>query len=408
MSTGLLPDLDLLHTAQLKRVVSALTDGENRPRIVGGAVRDGLLGLPVTDIDLATPLLPETVIKRLQEAEIKAIPTGLGHGTVTAICDGKSYEITTLRRDVSTDGRRATVAYSLDWREDAARRDFTINALYADPVTREIFDYFGGLDDLESHKLRFIGEAAERIAEDHLRILRYFRFLARFGDNEVDENALNACRDAANSLMALSRERIASELMKIITTASPVLAVTLMIDNQIFTPFLPELDENAVTALSRLIERERKFAIAASPPARLIALLPASAVIADKVAMRLKLSNKMRKDLATRLGQTDVTLGNVRALAFASGIDAARDMALLFASDGAVADCLQMLSDWQVPRFEIKGGDLILRGLKAGPMVAKTLRIIERKWVDGGFVSGEALDALVEAEVATALSGSVR
>jgi poly(A) polymerase len=408
MSIRQYPDLDLLHTAQLKRVISALTDGENRPRIVGGAVRDGLLGLPVTDIDLATPLLPETVIKRLQEADIKAVPTGIYHGTITAVCDGKSFEITTLRRDVSTDGRRATVAYSLDWREDAARRDFTINALYADPVTREIFDYFGGLADLNHHRLRFIGNASERIAEDHLRILRYFRFLARFGNNAVDENALNACRDAANRLMALSRERIASELMKIITTANPAHAVKLMIDNQIFAPFLPELDDNAGAALCRLIERERSFAIAASPPTRLITLLPANAAIADKVAMRLKLSNRTRKDLAARLTQTDITPDNMRALAHASGIDAARDMALLFASDGAIAECLQRLAGWYVPRFEIKGGDLIAQGLKAGPMVAKTLRIIERKWVDGGFASGEALDALVEAEVAAALSGSVR
>ncbi len=390
---------------QLKYVVSALSDDENRPRIVGGAVRDGLLGLPVTDIDLATALLPETVIKRLQESGIKAIPTGLDHGTITAVCDGKSYEITTLRRDVSTDGRRATVAYSQDWREDAGRRDFTINALYADPVTREIFDYFGGLADLDNHRLRFIGNAGERIAEDHLRILRYFRFLARFGGDEVNTNALTACRDAANSLMALSRERIASELMKIITTANPVHTIKLMIENQIFTPFLPELDDNAGMALSRLIERERKFAVAMSLPARLITLLPATAIIADKVAMRLKLSNKTRKDLAVRLTQTDVTPDNMRALAYASGIDAARDMALLFASNGAVAGCLQSLTDWQVPSLEIKGGDLIARGLKAGPMVAKTLRTIERKWVDSGFVSGAALAALVDEQVAAALSG---
>jgi poly(A) polymerase len=408
MNALLLPDLDLLHTPQLKRVVSALTDGESRPRIVGGAVRDGLLGLPVTDIDLATPILPETVINRLQEADIKSVPTGLGHGTVTAILDGKSYEITTLRRDVSTDGRRATVAYSLDWDEDAARRDFTINALYADPVTREIFDYFGGLEDLKNHRLRFIGDASERIAEDHLRILRYFRFLARFGGNEVDENALKACRAGANTLMALSRERIASELMKIITAANPVHVVTLMIENQIFAPFLPELDDNADAALSRLVEREREFAIAASAPARLITLLPANAAIADKVAMRLKLSNKTRKDLAVLLGQAEVTPVNIYALAYASGMDTARDMALLFASDSAIAECLQRLAGWHVPRFEIKGGDLIAQGLKAGPMVAKTMRIIERKWVDGGFVSGEALAVLVEAEVAAALSGSVQ
>ena len=196
--------------------LNALGAEEGLTRYVGGAVRDELLRLPVSDIDLATRIPPDEVIRRLEEAKIKAVPTGIEHGTVTAVSDGHPFEITTLRRDVSTDGRRATVAFTDDWEEDAARRDFTINALSADPLTGELFDYFGGLADLERRHIRFIGDPLQRIAEDHLRILRFFRFHARFDAGEPDVAALEACTARANDLMALSRERIADELLKLL------------------------------------------------------------------------------------------------------------------------------------------------------------------------------------------------
>lgn len=397
------PDYKWLYDASFQRVLAALSDGEERPRIVGGAVRDGLLGLTVKDIDIATPITPDIITKRLQQAEIKAIPTGIDHGTVTAVADGKSFEITSLRRDVSTDGRRATVAFSTNWQEDAARRDFTINALYVDPVSRQIFDYFGGLDDLDNRQLRFIGDAGQRIAEDHLRILRYFRFLARFGNNQADAAAIKACADAANSLMALSRERISSELMKIIATENPLHAVTLMIENGIFNPFLPELSASAIDDFSKLVTREQQFKIPPSQVARLIALLPAKAEIADKVAMRMKLSNRTRKDLAARLKNVAVSPANIHAIAYKHGNDAARDAAMLFASDNDVAPCLDMLKNWQAPAFPLKGGALIQKGLKAGPIVAMTLQAVERKWVDSGFIGGEALDTLIDQQVSEAL-----
>jgi len=177
----------------VKRLLAALGAEEGLTRYVGGAVRDDLLGLPVNDVDLATRIPPDDVIRRLEKAKIKAVPTGIEHGTVTAVSDGHVFEITTLRRDVSTDGRRATVAFTDDWKEDAARRDFTINALSADPLTGELFDYFGGLADLETRHIRFIGDPLQRIAEDHLRILRFFRFHARFDAGEPDGPALDAC-----------------------------------------------------------------------------------------------------------------------------------------------------------------------------------------------------------------------
>jgi poly(A) polymerase len=403
----LLPVAQWLNSPALKRVVAALTDGENIPRLVGGAVRDCLLGLAVADIDLATPIHPKDVMKRLEQSGIKAVPTGIDHGTVTAVAGGQNFEITTLRRDVSTDGRRATIAFSDDWREDAARRDFTINALYADPVSREIFDYFGGLQDLQSHHLRFIGNAAERIAEDHLRILRYFRFLARFGVAQVDAEAIAACGGAANNLMALSRERIASELMKILTTADPTFAVTLMIEGGIFVPFLPELDGEALAKLAKLVAREREFGVAATPSARLLAILPTDPFTVDKIAMRLKLSNRMRSELATLLRWTSPpTPENIRSFAYFSNRNAAYDAALLFSSDTVVSECIARLTNWEVPDFAFKGGELIQRGLAAGPIVAITLQTIEKKWVEADFPNGDHFAALVDQEIAAALSAA--
>ena len=170
----------------VSRLLDALGADEGLTRFVGGAVRDDLLNLPVSDVDLATRLKPEEVVERLEAAKIRAVPTGIDHGTITAVSSGSPFEITSLRRDVSTDGRRATVAFTDDWQEDAARRDFTINALSADPVTGDIYDYFGGKEDLLARRVRFIGDPLERIAEDHLRILRFFRFHARFGVGDPD------------------------------------------------------------------------------------------------------------------------------------------------------------------------------------------------------------------------------
>jgi poly(A) polymerase len=189
----------------MKRLLGALGADQGLTRYVGGAVRDDLLGLPVSDIDLATRIPPDQVIERLEKAKIKAVPTGIDHGTITAVSDGQPVEITTLRRDVSTDGRRATVAFTDDWKEDAARRDFTINALSADPLSGELFDYFGGLADLERRHIRFIGDPLQRIAEDHLRILRFFRFHARFDAGEPDAAALDACAERANDLWPIRR-----------------------------------------------------------------------------------------------------------------------------------------------------------------------------------------------------------
>lgn len=398
-----LPDCAWRRDAGLLRVIAALQDGGGGPRVVGGGVRDCLLGLPVTDIDLATPITPRSVIRRLEQDDIKAIPTGIEHGTVTAVANGNSFEITTLRRDVATDGRRAIVAFSDDWREDAARRDFTINALYADPASGEIFDYFGGLADLERRYVRFIGDPQERIAEDHLRILRYFRFLARFDNGAADDAALAACAAGAAKMMALSRERIASELLKILSLPDPTAALALMIEQRIFAPFLPELADDALPLFRRLVARERAAAVQTRPTTRLIALIGSNGDAADRIAVRLKLSRRMRREMTACVGGRNIIAANIRAFAYAHDAISARDAALLYAPDGEVAACLSLLQHWQIPEFPVKGGDIIRRGIPPGPMVAKIMQQIETAWIDEGFPGLPRTDMLIDQAVAQSL-----
>jgi poly(A) polymerase len=373
----------------MERLLDALGAGEGLTRYVGGAVRDDLLDLPVSDVDLATRLQPQEVIERLEAARIKAVPTGIDHGTVTAVSDGHAYEVTTLRRDVATDGRRATVAFTAAWEEDAARRDFTINALSADPITGEVFDYFGGLEDLLAHHVRFIGDPLKRIAEDHLRILRYFRFHARFGSGKPDEAALEACTVRANDLMALSRERIADELLKLLSIQDPSITLTIMLGRGILKPVLPEIGRNRIDDLKSLIAAEAAAGIAPAGLRRLSALLPRDSAVAEAVAARLKLSNKARKRLSCAAG-TDVE-PTPEALSYRVGSDCAVDRLLL----AGRADEASRIHKWHPPRLPISGGALIARGLTEGPIVARTLRQIEDRWIAAGFPEGEALESIV-------------
>lgn len=373
----------------MQRLLKALAADEGLTRYVGGAVRDDLLVLPVNDIDLATRLEPDEVVKRLETARIKAVPTGIDHGTITAVSDGHPYEVTTLRRDVSTDGRRATVAFTSDWQEDAARRDFTINALFADPATGEIFDYFGGLEDLADRHVRFIGNPLTRISEDHLRILRYFRFHARFGADEPDAAALEACTARANDLMALSRERIADELLKLLGLSDPAATLRIMVERNILKPVLPEIGPDSVDRLAGLVRHEREAAISPDGLRRLAALLPAEPVVAQNVAARLKLSNKARKRLACA-AQRD-TVPAPEALAYRLGLECAVDRLLLA---GHVRDA-RRIEGWHIPRLPIGGGTLISHGLREGPVVARTLRKIEERWIEAGFPDGDRLEAIV-------------
>lgn len=381
-----LPQAEWTRRADLAALVTVL--GKGNARYVGGAVRDTLLGIPVKDVDLATPLEPRAVMQRLKEAGIHVVPTGIDHGTVTAVLPDGPVEITTLRHDVSTDGRRATVTFASDWQDDAARRDFTINALYADPASGEIFDWFGGLEDLAARRVRFIGDPHQRIREDHLRILRYFRFQARFGSMPADAASESACAELAATLKGLSRERVGMEMMNLLSLADPAPTVARMAELGVLEVVLPEAD---FTALAALVAEESRQAIAPDALRRLAALLPADVQLAEAVASRFRLSGVQKKRLALAAARDGNEI-EARPLAYRLGIDAALDRLLITGADTAA------LRDWAIPEFPLKGGEIVARGIKAGPEVARVLRRVESGWIAAGFADA-VIPALLDAEL---------
>ena len=361
--------------------------GEVRP--IGGYVRDMLLGQQASDVDLATVHPPEESVKRIRAAGFKAVPTGMAHGTITAVLPSGPVEVTTLRRDVETNGRHAIVAFTNDWQADAARRDFTINALSADPRDGTVHDYFGGEQDLAAGRVRFIGDPLARIAEDHLRILRFFRFHARYGRGAPTPADLNACAARANDLMALSRERIAQELIKLLSLPDPGPTIALMFQRGIFAPILPEIEQAGVDRLALLIGREGG---SGHPIRRLAALLPADAAVADKVGARLKLSNVQRKRLIAATGSA---ADDPRVLAYKIGGESARDRLLLAGNEAGAA----MIDGWTPPRLPIGGGALVAMGLTAGPKVAAALAAVERRWIAEGFPGDDRIAQMAREEV---------
>ena len=387
---ALLPKAEWTQREDLASLVAAL--GADSVRWVGGSVRDTLLGAPVSDIDAATLHHPDAVTALLDKAGIRAIPTGIDHGTVTALLPGGKIEVTTLRRDVSTDGRRATVAFATDWRDDAARRDFTINALYAHPDTLEIDDWFGGLDDLAAHRVRFIGDARERIREDHLRILRYYRFQARFG-SELDPEAEEACAELAPTLKGLSRERVAMELLTLLALPDPAPTVARMEQRGVLPVILPEVGAIGVAALERLVVEEARQNISADPLRRLAALLPPDPRAAEQVAARLRLSAAQKKRLITAADRGP-DAGDARALAYRLGRAEALDRLLLGGADVAP------LANWDIPPFPLKGGEIVARGVSAGPEVARILREIEDRWVAEGFPDASRVARMLDERLA--------
>jgi len=376
--------------AELAQLVAAL--GPGNARWVGGAVRDTLLGAEVRDIDAATPLHPDEVINRLDVAGIRTVPTGIDHGTVTAILNGGNVEITTLRKDVSTDGRRATVEFASDWRDDAARRDFTINALYANPASLEVFDYFGGVEDLAAGRVRFIGDARQRIREDHLRTLRYFRFQARFG-SALDPEAEEACAELAPSLKGLSRERVGWELQNLLALPDPAPTVARMRELGVLQVVLPEAGKHEVDKLAELVTAEATSGLPADAIRRLAALLPAVPPVAETVAARLRLSKNQRARLTCAAARDMRDGKNPRALAWAVGVPCAIDRLLLTGGDPTP------LERWEVPIFPLKGGEIVARGVAAGPEVARILQAVEKRWVGEGFPDRSRVEALLGEEL---------
>jgi len=363
--------------------------GPGCARFVGGCVRNALIGAPVADIDIATTLRPEQTEAAVRGAGLKAIPTGIAHGTVTAVAGGQPFEITTLRRDVSTDGRNATVAFTDNWTEDAARRDFRLNALYAD-AEGQVYDPTGlGVDDARAGRVVFVGDPATRIREDYLRILRFFRFHAWYGRGDLDAGGLTACRELAGGMTRLSAERISSELMKLLAAEDPRPAVAAMAAAGVLAKVLSEASLTPVF--------DAGAAQSDDPVVRLMLLLPPDEALVRDAATRLRLPNIVRDRLAfaaVALPAIDLSMGEreARAVLYRHGARAVADaLHRRWAEAPArIADARRLLDlaeSWRRPKLPVGGRDLARLGVAPGPETGRLLRAFEDGWIADDFPS---------------------
>lgn len=404
-------DADWLRTGGLARILAVLDRDGEEARVVGGAVRNALLGEPLGDIDIATTALPPEVVRRLEAAGCKAVPTGIEHGTVTVVVDGHPFEVTTLREDVETDGRRAKVAFGRDWRRDAERRDFTMNAL---SLTRDgvVHDYVGGLADIAARRVRFIGDAATRIAEDYLRILRFFRFHAAYGHGGLPDPAgLHACIVARSGLDTLSRERVRMEMLKLMLARHAVPALAVMAETGLIEMVLGGVP--LLASLSNLIKLETTLALPPDAVRRLGALGVLVTEDAERLRKRLRLANAEYERLAS-MGEAwwRITAGvnehAARALLYRLHPEKYLDRILLAWSRApeGVADerwrALAMLpARWTAPAFPLKAADFLARGVVKGPALGAAMRAAEEAWIASGFpLDGEALARIADAAIA--------
>ncbi len=383
---------EMLQTSGLPEVFSAIAKAGGEARIVGGAVRNALLGEPVQDIDIATDLLPEQVVAAAKRAHLKAVPTGIDHGTVTIVSHNRGFEVTTLRHDVETDGRRATVAYTDDWAADAARRDFTLNALYCDRHGK-VHDPLGGYADLKSRNIRFVGDPVARITEDYLRILRFFRFFAQYGDGPADKDALAACNRLRDGLKQLSRERIGQEMRKLLMAKRAVCAVRLMNQTGVgMALFNTDVDADSlecVVAIDAAHELAPDYAL------RLAACLPLEANVLGGLLRLPKVEERaiaaMRDCMPPASGLRD---NERKVVLYRTGAETWRRVVRLgwARSDAGNDDAgwlglLQLPDEWAIPTLPVTGADIVAAGVPAGPNVGETLRGLEDWWMAGGFTA---------------------
>ncbi|MGE3303252.1 MAG: CCA tRNA nucleotidyltransferase, partial [Hyphomonadaceae bacterium] len=394
--TQTLPHAAWLTDAKTQAVIAALDAARpHAQRFVGGCVRNTLIGQPVDDIDIATQLTPDRVIAAAKAAGLDAVPTGVEHGTITVICAHAPFEITTLRRDVSTDGRRATVAFTEDWAEDAARRDFRMNALYAEPSGRLHDPTGGGVADALAGRVHFIGDPRARIREDYLRILRFFRFFAWYGRGDPDPDGLAACAELRAGLAQLSAERVWKETKKLLSAADPRAAFTAMETSGARAAILPEAQ--AHERFAALVEIDAAQGLPGDALARLAVLLPEEAEVARAVARRFKVSNEERARLVAALdpawrAHAGMTLREARRALYALGPEAFRDRVLrAWAEATPAADAAPwrvLLAEaelWVRPRLPLSGEEVIAAGVPPGPKVGETLRAVEAWWVEADF-----------------------
>ncbi len=381
----------IFETPGLQPVLQAISEAGGEARIVGGAVRNALLGERIHDIDLATTLTPDQVVAAASAARLKTVATGIEHGTVTVIGDSNGFEVTTLRRDIETDGRKATVAFTDDWAADAARRDFTLNALYCS-AAGQVFDPVGGLDDLNIRLIRFVGDPEARIQEDYLRILRFFRFVSQYGREDVDADGLAACRRLQNGLKQLSRERIGQETRKLLCGRRAGEVAVLMNDAGINrTLFGTDMDADLLAAVS---VRAKSLEIAPDYTTLLAAALPLSA---DEQAAHLRLSNAQTRflnEVQSALPPSPHLRDNERKVVlYQTGADTwKRAVLLAWARDGEPGDkdwarLYKLPDEWDMPVFPVTGNDLLASGFEPGPQVGETLKALEDWWTAGGFLA---------------------
>lgn len=392
-----------LHRPGLQALLSVLNDGGEEARIAGGAVRNALIGEPVGDIDIATTTTPDETTRRAEAAGFKAVPTGFEHGTVTVVAKGQPYEVTTLRADVETDGRRARVVFGRDWQRDAERRDFTINALYAE-ADGQVVDLVGGLADLKTRSLRFIGDAETRIREDYLRILRFFRFFAWYGSGRPDAEGLKACARLKDGLTRLSVERVWGELKKLLAAPDPSRALLWMRQTGVSTVVVPESERWGIDAVHGLIETEQALGWPPDPLLRLAAIVPPEMERVKVLAERLRLSKAETGVLTAwaEAGVPDPALGEAEfgKLLYRTGtkgldkrlrlaLSGARtrahedDQALMEAA--GFARLLESLERWKRPVFPISGKDLIAQGFMPGEELGGALAALEERWMGSSF-----------------------
>jgi poly(A) polymerase len=388
--------LPWMRSEAVSELFRALPEGSLR--FVGGCVRNALMRVEVGDVDLATQLEPEDVTKALDAASIRYVPTGIDHGTITAVINKEAFEITSLRKDVETDGRRAVVTYTQEWAEDAQRRDLTINALYAD-FDGKVYDPTGqGLDDLKAMKFRFVGNAEARVQEDYLRILRFFRFLAWYGrDAKVDAEALKACRENRRGLKKLSAERVWSEVKKILSARDPSRAVHIMLTNKILDTLLPEASN--AEGLSKMVSLQGREAIPPDPLLRLMAMSAREPLQMALLCKRLKMSTKETtrlrawSDSSVALDPHAQDSEKLKAIYFAGKqvvIDRARvraageDDALMSARWMSLAD---LAMGWTPPEFPLSGKDLKAAGVEPGPKMGKVIEALKALWVRSSFTA---------------------
>lgn len=395
---------DWISDPTLQQVLTLLNESGGEARIAGGAVRNTLMDLPVGDIDIATTLPPETVVERAGEAGIKAVPTGIAHGTVTLVVNGHPFEVTTLRVDVSTDGRRAEVAFGADWATDAQRRDLTMNGLYAD-AAGNVIDLVGGIADIKTGTVRFIGDADKRIEEDYLRILRFFRFFAWYGKGRPDADGLRACARLKSGLSKLSAERVWSELKRLLAAPDPARSMLWMRQSGVLSAVLEESEKWGIDAIPGLVRTETALGWDADPMLRLMAIVPPNGSRMTGMAKRLRLSKAESRRIIQwaeqenlpdsaadtvlkRLlyqGDPPAVIDRIRLRLSALRVQAETDDSALL-SAASVSRLLKVAVGWEKPEFPLRGRDLLSLGVDPGPALGQAMAALENAWLESNFV----------------------